>query len=177
MAKKRISEKYILITNLAYVTVNGVRTKTHALLLAHQAHPFDEATVQCVARGFSVDPTSPTFDMVIPSIDYEFVTGESRNIMIAGDGDVAPKPLFTGGIMRVLGKEPVEIQLISCDDDQAIEFTVFEKPTARDRQLILDVWDVLPGKVATYWRAPNMPTTTYMPADYVRAQYGVRGKS
>lgn len=152
-------DHYTLFTNLRFVTLNGVRTFTRALLLEPSEDLLNRGTTAFGIRGFGTDAAWPVFDVRVPSLEYTSATGESADLFVSGEGE--PRPLATGAILRF--KDGPEVQLLAEDGRQAIDIMEFA-PDADIR----DVWDVLPRKVAEYYGAPNMPVLNWVRADDVR---------
>ena len=151
-SKSKVKERYVLFTNLHYVTVSGVRTHTCALLLAEDKKPM--AGPPCRARGFGTEAAWPVFDMAIPSIDHELVSARSP-VMIFGDAGALP--LATGALLHITGAP--DFHLVASDDDHPIDVTRYEG----DEHTITKVWPVLEEKVARYWARPYMPRLTHLP--------------
>jgi hypothetical protein len=150
-----LKERYVLFTNLTYVTVGAVRVHACALLLVEECRE-RSAGPRCLARAFGTEASWPVFDMPIGSIAYELAAAQSAS-WIFGDGD--PKPLLTGAILRIQG-EP-DIQLVADDDEQSIDVSRYEG----DEHTILKVWPALEEKVARYWNRPAMPRLTFLPPE------------
>jgi hypothetical protein len=161
-----IKPRYTLITNLDYVVIGAVRTYTHALLVERGDSVFNRGEPQYKLRGFGTDPALPTFDMVIPTDEFELVAAQSNAIFVGGDGE--PRPLFGGAIMRIAGAP--EIQLIAAGGSrQPIDVHRFSEDTHVDA-----VWELLSRKVAEHWSAPNMPLLQWVSSAAVRQALGRR---
>lgn len=145
---------YILFLNLSYVTINGVRTWTHALLLEKTPGIF--GGTQCKVRGFGPDPSWPVFDLVVPSIAYT-LTDASGGPMFSTDSHPEGRPLVQGAIMQI--KKGPRIDLIVSDYEQDLNVCVFE---GKDDMLIMKVWERLESMVTRFVRAPNMPTIRWV---------------
>lgn len=142
-------DKHTLITNLEWVTINGIRTYTHALLLTDGAYAFgpsDRRRYQ--VRGFGTDSAWPVFDLDVPSIEYTLADARSGAIMLTDD-DPAGRPLISGAIMQI--KDGPRADLVVSDRKAPLQVDQFMCS-------ILQVWDVLPMYVRRFWTAPNMPT-------------------
>ncbi len=151
MPKSSKPERFVLITNLQYVSIGPVRTHCYALLLSEGVHFFDETKRRCQMRGFLTDPALETFDMDIPSIEFTSDAAASGHVFVGGDGEV--RPLFSGGIFKIAADGPT-VSLVKDDDRADFDIQRFEGP--RDESPILRVWAVLQPKVRQYWRAPFM---------------------
>lgn len=144
--------KHILITNLDYVTIGPVRTFTHALLLADTR---DKALGSCRARGFSTDPTLPTFDIEIPSIDHTLELVQSNNLFIRHDGEARPR--CSGAILTFADNGPV-LQLVTCTQERFLDVYTFEEEDGYDI-----IWRRLREMTRKYWHAPYMPRVQWGP--------------
>lgn len=152
-AEKHVAkERYVLFTNLEYVSIGTVRTHTCALLLQEEKE--QRLGPRCRARGFGTEAAWPSFDMAIESIGYELVPAQSA-VMVSGDAGT--RPLMTGAILRLAGAP--DIQLVANDDERPIDVSRYEG----DERTILKVWPVLEEKVARYWTAPAMPRLLFLP--------------
>lgn len=158
-------EKYVLITNLDWVTVGDVRTYTHALLL-EQTRGLGRDDVMFKVRGFGTDPAWPVFDIFVKSIDYDLTDAQGNLFKVEGDGVV---PVIMGAIMQL--KDGTRLDLVTCHRERPLDIQTWEGDS--DERLILDVWEVLKRKVPEYWDAPNMPTLQWAPASLVRDLQGV----
>jgi len=152
MSTKKLTERFVIITNLQYVCIGPVRAHVSALLLEENESPFDRGKLRCRMRGFWVDPSAEIFDMEIPSVDFELVPAKSGHIFIS-DSQPEPGPLFQGGVMKIAGGGP-EVSMISRDDRHEIQIDRFEGKTG-DRT-ILKIWEHFPPLVQKYWNAPNI---------------------
>ncbi len=160
-------DRYTLITNLDYVTVETVRTMTHALLVQRGEGLFSREKPQHMLRGFSTSASLPTFDTIVPTDEFELVPAQSSAIFIGEDNE--PRPLFGGAIMKIAGT-PIEVQLIAANGSRD-PIDVQRFPEGTD---INAVWETLERKVAQHWHAPNMPLPQWVPAQSVRRRHGVR---
>lgn len=161
-----IKPRYTLITNLDYVTVNGIRTFTHALLAERTDSIFDHDKPQHKLRGFSTDPSLPTFDTVIPTDEFDLVPAQSGHLFIGGDGE--PRPLLGGAIMKIVGAPDVQL-IAGVNSREPIDVHRFPEDTHVDM-----VWEMLSRKVAEHWTAPNMPLPQWMPSAAVRSMIRTR---
>ena len=148
-----MTDKYTLITNLEWVTVNGIRTFTHALLVSDH---FDKKLRRLQLRGFHVCPASPVFDLDIPSTAYTLTDAHSSNVMIVSDHEPELRPLCSGAIMQMEGGPRVD--LVVSHRKRPLDIRTFE-----GERSILQAWDMLPGLIRSYWTAPNMPTLQWGP--------------
>ncbi len=150
--KDAVLDRYVLFTNLQYVSVGPVRAHAGALLL--EEHGARALGPPRLARAFGTEAAWPVIDLVIESIEYELISAQST-VVVVGDG--GPRPLMTGAILRIQGSP--DIQLIVHDDDRPIDVSRYEG----DEHTILKVWSALEEKVAHYWTRPAMPRLTFMP--------------
>lgn len=141
------NSKHILITNLEYVVVNGVRTFTHALLLT-EGKAFFRDGVRRELRGFGTDPAWPTFDLTVPSMIYTLMPASNPHVVMITDAAPEGRPLLSGAIMQIEGGPRVD--LVVSNPEQPLDIQTFDGS-------ILQVWQVLPRLVRKYWTAPNMP--------------------
>ena len=155
--------KYVLFTNLQYVTVNDVRTNSHALLLDESPGIFDE--IRRVARGFGVDPAWPVFDLRIPTLDYELTDAASNSIMLTTSHPEG-RPLCSGAIMQIKGGP--RLDLIVHDQDQPISIQTFEGRYGDE--VISAAWEELSSLCAKFWKAPNMPRLAWGPTPGYRSR-------
>lgn len=183
-------DKYVLITNLQYVTIGPVRTNAYALLLEERVEPFalaqsgvpsprdrDESFTwpkRYTMRGFGADSAWPVFNMIIPTIGFTAEDAEGGPICLDDDDKLGvaaitgkprnePRRLASGAVLQITGGPAVE--LVVCDHEQPLSIEHF------DGVSIAEVWDALPVRVAKYWRWPNMPTLQWMPSAHVRQYY------
>jgi hypothetical protein len=164
IADGKIESRFSLITNLSYVTVEDVRTHTHALLVVREASPLSEGTPRCLLRGFSTSPALPTFDAVVPTDEFTLVDAHDPTLMIkSGAGGL--RPLIRGSIMRIPGWRDVHLIAFTPRD-----VCVHRFPEGTD---VGEVWEELERAVARHWDAPNMPRPQWIPATMVRAELGV----
>lgn len=147
-----IKERYVLFTNLRWVTVNEVRTYTNALLLVEDKHPM--AGPKCRARAFGTEAAWPVFDLTIQSIKFELEQARSSAMIY---GDAGALPLAIGAILRVSGAP--DFHLVVSDDAHPVDVSRYEG----DEHTVMKVWPVLEEKVARYWNRPYMPRLTHMP--------------
>lgn len=159
--------KLTLITNVDFVEVNGVRCDAHAVLIEppYEATPsFGPPRVR--VRGFGVDGAQPVFTVRLDTDDpaFEIVDAQDPSKIIIGDSGDA-RPLFSGGLLRIGG---ITMFLQAHDHEQEISVDEFSQDE------ITSVWEVLPGRIAKFWRAPNMPTLRWVPAVEVRQAYAAR---
>jgi len=162
-----IVDRYTLITNLQFVTLQGVRTHTHALLISRTESFFERGTPKFELRGFVSNAAMPSFDAVIPTDEYRLVDAASQHMVIGGDGEM--RPLSSGAIMEIEGFAPV--QLVKMTYKPNLPLDVQRLPDGTD---ISRVWTKLEENVARYWQSPNMPVCQYLPAEHVRRTLGVR---
>lgn len=160
-----MKQHYTLITNLEYVWVNGVRTFTHALLVEETEGLFEDTPPRRQILGFGTEGSAPTFDLDVPSIQYEI--GPIRRggpILVSDSGNT--QPLFSAAEMRFFKGGPT-LRLHVADPERPLDIQSWEGDPG-DR-VVLRIWEVLPSKVATYWRAPRMPIQQYVsPALLIR---------
>ena len=139
--------KYVLITNLSYVTVGDVRTDTHALLLEEWSEEL-KALPRRRIRGFGPDAAWPVFDIItVPSVAYALTAAAASSAWLQLNG--GPR-----------------LNLYVSDQSKPIDVLAFTPGTD-----IEEVWRVLPQKVAAYWwpSYTNMPRLVWVPSAAVRA--------
>jgi hypothetical protein len=150
-------EKYVLITNLQFVSIGIVRTHCNALLLeewdADMLSNMPNGGLRQRIRGFGTEPTWPVFDMASPTIEYTLEAAASSNIMIASQ-DGGLRPLLFGNVMQIKGFNGPRLDLVLSDNSKPLDVETFEGDIAK-------VWDVLPEKVSRYWHAPYMPRLSW----------------
>lgn len=152
--------RHALITNLAYVVVSGVRTHTNALLIVREQHPLDRGAQRCLLRGFGTTATWPTFDLVVPSDEFELVPAASGEVLVSeGDG---VRPLYRGAILRITGAADVQL-IADVNSSQPIDVHRFDRGTPIEK-----VWRALDDKVMTYWSAPYFPVMHFLSTRDVR---------
>lgn len=158
----------VLITNIEFVSVHGVRDvrcDAHAVLIQPPREPLigePRATV----RGFGVDPAQPVFTVWLDTEDasFEIVDAADPSKILMGDSGAA-RPIFSGALLRIGG---VEMFLQIGDHQQAISVERFSQDEFDP------VWRALPGRVAKFWPAPDMPTLRWVDADSVRREHQSR---
>lgn len=163
-----IIHRHVLFVNIDYVTVGDVRTYSRALLLQQDEDPLKArgTAARCRLRGFLTDPALPTFDLIVPSFDYDLVRvprpswipgeddGEIRHAVLGGQGwrdDIS----VSSSINSSMG-----IKTVRFPDDSQIE----------------SVWFSLVREVAAYWTGPAMPIKHYESSDMVRRALGVASR-
>lgn len=157
-------EKYVLFTNLEWVTIGPVRTFTHALLL-EDAEGLPRQR-QCKVRGFGTDPAWPTFDLFVKSVAHELVDAQGNLFKIEEDGLV---PLVTGAILKL--EDGPEIELVTQDRSRPLDVVTFEGKAGE--RTILRVWDALQRKVVDYWdEGLNVPLLSWQRASHVKQALG-----
>lgn len=155
--------KYTLFLNLEYVSINGVRTNCHALLLESGPSIFGDATRYQI-RGFGMDPAWPVFDIDVKTLEHTLVDAQSNHIMIT-DSRPEGRPLCSGAIMQI--KDGPALQLIVQDMDKPLDIKTFEG-TWGDHVTMDKVWKYFSSHVTRYWTAPNMPYLQWGPAPSAR---------
>lgn len=149
--------KYIMVTNLDWVTVNGVRTWTKALILEEGPGMFDK--VRRAIRGLGTDPALPVFDLFVPSIEYTLVDAQSNSVIMS-DATPEGRPMATGAIMQL--KDGPELQLVVRDYRKPLDIKTFEG-TWGDGTLTDRLWAHMESCIPKYWKAPYMPTLVWGP--------------
>lgn len=134
--------KYTLLTNLRFITLNGVRTFCHALLITQDDNPvISFGGSNYSIRGFGTEAAWPVFDMALAKEDlpYSLTTAASDNVLvIAHDGST--KLLRTGTIMTF--KSGLSLVLESDAASKPIDVTYEEDD-------ISEVWRMLWVKTAS----------------------------
>jgi hypothetical protein len=161
-------ERYTLFTNLSFVTVNGVRTFTHALLL-QDTGSFTGEGRDVRLRGFGTDELNPTFNIGVRAPEYELgeVAGDNRFLMASDDGEL--KPISSGTALR-LGDLVVGLAV----DDQRKPICVDKFEAPQNDSPVLQVWNVLARRVAEHWTAPAIPHTSFTSTRVRRIILGAR---
>ena len=154
---KKPRDRFVLFTNLDYVSIGPVRTQSHALLL-QEGDFFAGMGLRRQARGFGTESSWPVFDIDLSTIEYEIQPAKSPHIFIS-DAHPEPRPLSTGAILKV---GDVSMQLWACDSDRDIDVWTIEGE--HGARTILKVWDHLATSVALHWTAPNMPRLDWIPS-------------
>lgn len=143
-----MTEKHILITNLSWVTINGIRTHSHALLLER----VDEGVCKGTKiRGFGTDATWPVFDLNVPSIKYTLEDIHGGPALQAHPWD-GTRLIYRGANMLFEGGPLVELCISNSHHPIQIDDS---------REDIRDVWAVLPGLTRKYWRNDGFPTMSW----------------
>lgn len=156
--------QYYLITNLAYVTINGgtpdsygstdVHLHASAIVLARDDHSPQPRGGRCQIRIFGPDAAWPITDLTAATIDHEISPIQSEVPM--------PGAIQTRFALDV--DDGWHLELVTESQDGAPpEVTAYPTGTP-----IEDVWQALRAKTAHHWRAPNMPLLQWVPADYAR---------
>jgi hypothetical protein len=150
--RKQMLERYTLITNLSFVSLAGMRTFTHALLVEETQHPFLREQSRALLRGFGTEASAPTFDVCLPSYEHEIgaVHGDGRFVVLTDDGI---RPLMSHAIVRFKNGPEVLLSV----ENQAKPLDIQQWAGEAGERTILRVWEALEQKVRAYWTAPNMP--------------------
>jgi hypothetical protein len=161
MKKSKVPQnKYTLITNLQRVLLNDVFTHCSALLLDGASESEFEGGPRNLIAGFGPDPAWPVFQINVVSLEYELVPADSSQVLMMDDAGKT-RPMFRGGIMKL--KDGPDLALVVADTEQDL---CIEKFVGDE---ITQVWDSLVGKVAQFWRAPNMPVLKWVNAEMLAA--------
>lgn len=142
-----MTSKNILITNLEWVTIHGIRTFTHALLLCEGVHPLDSSKPRSQLRGFGTDPSWPVFDFTVPSIEYTLEDIQGGPALQAHPWD-GTRLIYRGAKMQFAGGPLIELAISNSYHPIQID---------QSREDIRDVWAVLPVLVRKYWRTDGFP--------------------
>jgi hypothetical protein len=145
-------EKFTLITNLQFVTVRGVRTFCHALLVTENDKGLFGPSY--TVRGFGTEGAWPVFDIRIAKEDLPFALAEAHSadkLWLKEDGTA--QPLVSGAILSF--KSGLDLQLVTATDEKPIDVTHYTE--------IIEVWQAVWRKTAEYWHMPNMPRLVYGP--------------
>jgi hypothetical protein len=162
--EKMETSKYTLLTNLQFVTLNGVRTFCRALLITQDDNPvLAFAGADYTIRGFGTEAAWPVFDVRFRKEDlpYTLAAGMSDNLLFMTQ-DGAVKPLITGAVMEF--KSGLVLVLEADDADRPIDVTY-------EAEDIGKVWRTMWEKTAAYWKAPRMPRLTYGPPSASGCKY------
>lgn len=147
-------DNFTLFTNIDFVTLNGVRTFSHALLL-EDAKSWTGQGRMYHLRGFTFHEAIPSFDVVLKSPEYTLAAAQTPHVFIGSDG---PRPLASGHIMTF--KNGPTVQLVAQDHEQPL--CIDNISGNSDESPILRVWAILQPRVRQFWTAPNMPVATWV---------------
>lgn len=158
-----------LITNLSYVSINGVRTHTNALVIDTQQPIFGNDKPCVKVRGFASSASDETFDLSLATGNpsYELIPAQGGPLFIGENEDGSskePKPLFQGGVLRLAGG--TELSLMKATFDQRPIDVIDNVPGAEDGYETL--WPLLAVKVAEYTDTPAGPLSVYLKSDDLR---------
>lgn len=163
--------KSVLFTNLDYVTVNGVRTTTHALLLSSGAEGlFKDDPPRNDIVGFGSSCSWRVFDMRVPSIEYTLTPADSSKSMVMLQDDRTVKPVFSGGILQL--KDGPTFTLLVHDYDQPIYTDVFEADVTdleTHSEFHQRVASAVIDRSTACCRTPAMGGAVYLPPTEMRA--------
>jgi hypothetical protein len=151
-----------MFTNISAVTIDGVRTFSHALLVEPE-RPDERIGGSAKLRGFMVCGASPTFDVFLKSAEFTREDGQSPHIFIGSKGI---KPLATGLILTF--KDGPTVQVVRGTYDER-PICIDEFADDADYEAI---WIRLTQRVAEFWYAPNMPVLAWHNATAVRRTAG-----
>lgn len=169
-------ERIVLITNIAGVNVFDVRLHAHAVILQDKGNADDGPRYRC--RGFHTHATLPIFDMLIPSLEYDFEREPSPPWI----GELGGRVLSTHGRLRIRREgiagwvhDGIVEMILDCrsQDGQEIDFEHIEGDPARDREFFPRLWARLHAKVAHYWREDTMPVVDRVRVELIRRAYPV----
>jgi hypothetical protein len=168
-------KKLELITNLEDVTIGAVRTYTNALLLEDGGD--DHSGPRFRARGFHNEPGNPTFDMVLPSLDYNIVEASSHTYFLTGEGAV--RPLARGGVVtfQAPGRDKLaEVSMQLCatiGNDLPLDIERWEGKDKNSRAYTA-FWDMLSKKVVRYYIPPFIMLGQQHRIEHIADVLGVR---
>lgn len=155
--------RFTLITNIHFATINAMRLEIAALLVQEQPHGMNRKVQRYQLRGFGPDPAWPIFDLDLKSPKFERASARSQHSIIGADDTL--RPLSTGEILTF--EDGPEVQLVMPHrSEEPLDVEVFEGDNYGA------LWAVLTTKTARYWKAPNMPTLAWLPTQSVRFSRG-----
>lgn len=156
----------VLITNIDFVEVKGVRCEAHAVLIQPPSEGLSFGQPRTQVLGFKMEPADLAFTLRLsgPETDYELVDAADPTKIFMGDSGES-RPLFQGAILRV-GPEGDREEMFLQVSDHKRPFQVDEIAEHGDAFERL-----VRGLVAKYWMPPFMPTLLWVEADQVRGQH------
>lgn len=147
-----------VISNLEYVAIGGVRTHTHAIVVRDVAYPPAEGQYRML--GFGTSTITSTFDVDVPSGEFQLTDAVSPLIMVDGENG-GIRPLFRGAILRIPGWSQ-ELHLIAdVNSTSPIDVTRVDLEVSR-------LWRLVDRKIAEHWSAPYLPIPITRPTEIVR---------
>lgn len=151
--------KYILITNLDFVSIRDVCLHCAALVLQHDGLP---ARWRTQLRGFGYDPSWPVFEMGAPGMAYSIVPAVNAWAYTMPNGPKeAPKPLSGGGTIKIEGDDRPELELHYTLSDPDFALDVIAIEGTLDDHPIRNVWTELAERVERYYMPPAIPTLVH----------------
>lgn len=129
----------ILFTNLHEVTIGDVRTHSNAMIFVDNGVPSSGPRYR--AQGFRNEASTLTFDMTLPTIEYDIRTPPTGGLcsVIELRTKMGKKPVTLNLCLQFPGDEPLDIQRW---DNSESEIDIAK------------VYETLLAKVVQYYRAP-----------------------
>jgi hypothetical protein len=163
-------DEYVLFTNLEWVTIRGVRTFTHALVLERSERcALRRGGADMRVRGFSTDATAPTFDVPMSNFDWSLEDTTPERFIEDERCHRDGHRLWTSYGLKVhlRGWSEQEgvgevIELATCDSAREVRVSRFAGPLA--------CWKALKREVLDFWRHPAMPRPQFLPVERWRAR-------
>lgn len=122
--------KTVVVTNLQYVTVRGVRMHCNAITIVDNPSITDDGKSRDYRlHGFGTTTLWPVFDLWLASAEHDWDPGDSRHTANVLSQDGSLRPLSTGGFVRVHErdrKEPTILEVICNNDKLGVEFHTIE---------------------------------------------------
>lgn len=149
-------DRFTLLTNIKWITIDGIRTYSHALLLSDD---FTLGQRRLEVRGFGTEPAWPTFDFHAESLEYELVDTTPKNFIEDEGFHRNGHRIYTS--CELCLKDGRTLKIAIENSEFPIDIQTFEAPI--HSSLITEVWPVLWEKVERYWDAPGMPHLKWGP--------------
>jgi len=146
-----------VISNLAYVAIDQIRTHSHAIVIRRSS-----MGERYQITGFGTSCIVSTFDMEIPSHLFKLTEAANHGIVVA-TADGQTRPLFRGAILNIQGWDR-EVHLIA-DPNSTAPIDVL----SIDLRLGIDhLWRTVNAKIVEHWNQPYFPVTVNRPTAFVR---------
>jgi hypothetical protein len=150
-----------VISNLAYVAIDQIRTHTHAIVIRRSSMGERYQIV-----GFGTSHVVSTFDIEIPSYLFELTEAAHHGIVVA-TADGQTRPLVRGAILNIQGWDR-EVHLIA-DPNSTTPIDVTSIDLGIGLGLGIDyLWRTVDAKIAEHWNDPYFPVMVNRPTAFVR---------
>jgi hypothetical protein len=143
--------RFVLISNLDYVSIGPVRCYAHALLLEEVPSIFDKSKADRRLRAFGTCAEWPVMDMKVPSIDCQIQSMDGNIINVSTCKTI-------NGAANLHIKDGPCLHLtctVSGRHDLVID-TLEGNDASYDK-----LWPLLKKRVAENWAAPAMPSLVW----------------